>query len=142
MSSASSHQPESRPAVPRPIPDLAADRPPECVTDGDAVRLRAGRSDATGAWAFPLPPAADGAGGEAMREVHVGPAGTLYSHSTIHVSSSRPVPYTLGYVDFPEGLRVLAVVRHDDPAALACDAPVVLRGGDDGGWWVEPEAAS
>src|SRR3546814_10819332 len=48
--------------------------------------------------------------------VEVGPEGVLYSFSTVHVSSSQPVPYTIGYVDFPGDVRVLAKVRgpHQD----------------------------
>lgn len=65
-----------------------------------------------------------------------GPLGALYSFSTVYVSSSRQVPYTLGYVDFPDGLRALARVR-EGRAALRCDVPVVLRA-DDEDWWVEP----
>src|SRR3546814_2520605 len=38
--------------------------------------------------------------------VEVGPEGVLYSFSTVHVSSSQPVPYTIGYVDFPGDVRV------------------------------------
>jgi uncharacterized protein len=37
----------------------------------------------------------------------VGSRGTLYSWTRVHVSSTRPVPYYLGYVDIAEGLRVL-----------------------------------
>ena len=56
--------------------------------------------------------------------------GRLYSWSTVHVSASRPVPYTLGYVDLDDGLRVLA--RLDgDPGALRMDGPVRLVPGPD-----------
>lgn len=123
----------------QPLPDLAPERPLEFVEDGGDVLLLAGQSVQTGAWTFPVPPPADR--DDATSEIRVGPTGTLYSFSTIHVSSTRPVPYTLGYVDFPGGLRVLAVVKHDEGAELACDTKVVLRCGD-GQWWVEPEVAS
>ena len=36
--------------------------------------------------------------------------GWLYTWATVHVSASRPVPYTLGYVDLDDGLRVLALL--------------------------------
>src|SRR3546814_17957815 len=43
--------------------------------------------------------------------VEVGPEGVLYRFPTVHVSSSQPVPYMLGYVDFPGDVRVLPKVR-------------------------------
>lgn len=51
--------------------------------------------------------------------------GRLYSWSTVHVSASRPVPYTLGYVDLDDGLRVLALLD-GDAAELRMDGPVQL----------------
>jgi uncharacterized protein len=57
-----------------------------------------------------------------------GPAcatGRLYSWSTVHVSASRPVPYTLGYVDLEDGLRVLALLD-GDTSELRMDGPVRL----------------
>lgn len=39
--------------------------------------------------------------------------GRLYSYSTVHVSSSRPVPYTIGYVDLESGVRILAQLPED-----------------------------
>lgn len=44
-------------------------------------------------------------------------AGRLYSWSTVHVAAGRPTPYTLGYVDLDDGLRVLAVLD-GDPGGL------------------------
>jgi uncharacterized OB-fold protein len=60
-----------------------------------------------------------------------GPActtGRLYSWSTVHVSASRPVPYTLGYVDLDDGLRVLAVLD-GEAGELRMDGPVRLLPG-------------
>ncbi|MGH3246996.1 MAG: OB-fold domain-containing protein [Trebonia sp.] len=56
----------------------------------------------------------------------------MCSWATVHVSSSRPVPYTLGYVDLPRELRVLALIG-GDPAGLRIGQPVELLVGD-GGW--------
>ncbi|MEM8782320.1 MAG: OB-fold domain-containing protein [Planctomycetota bacterium] len=118
-----------------PVSDLASASEPCVVEHNGEVRLRAGRWSGSGAWAFPLN-GLDAAGAE---PVEVGPEGKLYSFTTVHVSSSRPVPYVLGYVDFPEGLRVLATVETADPARLRCDLPVRLaREGER--WWVEPTA--
>lgn len=64
------------------------------------------------------------------------PRGTLYSYSTIHVSATRPTRYTLGYVDFPDGMLVLAHVElRDGGEPLSCDQVVELRAqGDE--WFV------
>ena len=68
-----------------------------------------------------------------------GPDATLYSYSTVHVSATREVPYTIGYIDFPSGLRAFAHVRAAQDA-LRCDLPVTLRAKGDA-WWVEPSDA-
>lgn len=70
--------------------------------------------------------------------VEVGPEGVLYSFSTVHVSSSQPVPYTIGYVDFPGDVRVLAKVRGPHHA-LRCDCAVRLAS-EGSEWFVEPVA--
>src|SRR3546814_16436883 len=38
--------------------------------------------------------------------VEVAPDGVLYSFSSVHVSSSQPVPSTLGSLDFPAFVRL------------------------------------
>jgi uncharacterized OB-fold protein len=63
----------------------------------------------------------------------VGPTGTLYSYTTVHVSSSRPTPYVLGYVDLDQGVRVLGTIEAT-PGALAVDARCRLDVADDGAW--------
>src|SRR3546814_5174536 len=69
-----------------------------------------------------------------MEPLLFGPAGVLYSYTAIHVSAARSVPYTLGYVDFPNGVRVLAQVEESDAGApIACDQTVELR--TDGTRW-------
>lgn len=75
---------------------------------------------------------------DGAQRVEVGPEGVLYSFSTVHVSSSQPVPYTIGYVDFPGDVRVLAKVRGSDHA-LHCDC-VVRLASEGSDWFVEPVA--
>jgi uncharacterized OB-fold protein len=60
-----------------------------------------------------------------MEETLLARHGKLYSFSTVHVSSSRPTPYTLGYIDLDDGLRLLATLA-GDPKELAPDIPVSL----------------
>ena len=111
-----------------PISDLDADLPAFVVLDGVTYLLCTLTAD--GRRSFPH---TDGA-----QRVEVGPEGVLYSFSTVHVSSSQPVPYTIGYVDFPGDVRVLAKVRGPHHA-LRCDG-VVRLASEASEWFVEPVA--
>ncbi|MBB6306054.1 Zn-ribbon domain-containing OB-fold protein [Xanthobacter tagetidis] len=52
--------------------------------------------------------------------------GRLYSYSVVHQAPKGwDVPYVLGYVDLPDGLRVLAHIAAP-PAAIAIDQQVRL----------------
>lgn len=51
-------------------------------------------------------------------------AGTLYSYSTVHIAPPGwQVPYVIGYVDLPEGVRVFGKVA-GEASALRPDMPV------------------
>lgn len=120
---------ESAPIEEHPIADLdAADLPAFVVRDGATFLLCA--LTAEGRQSFPH---TDGA-----QRVEVGPEGVLYSFSTVHVSPSQPVPYTIGYVDFPGDVRVLAKVRGAHHA-LHCDG-VVRLASEGSEWFVESVA--
>lgn len=124
----------------QPIRDIASDQPSQFVVQDGAVLLRGSQSRSSGSKAFPVREVCMETGARDMQDLFFGPVGTLYSFSTIHVSASRPTPYTLGYVDFPNGVRVLAHVRCDDVSALYCDMPVTTASeGDD--WFVTPTLA-
>lgn len=112
-----------------PRADLAPDEKLRFVVRDGETYLVCGKAE-DGVVHFPA--------GQHETTVEVGPRGLLYSHSTVHVSASRETPYTIGYVDFPNGLRVLASVR-DAAADLGCDVPVRLASAD-GKWFVEPVA--
>jgi hypothetical protein len=112
-----------------PRADLAAEEKARFVVRNGDTYLLCGQSE-DGVMHFPAGPHASA--------IEVGPRGMLYSHSTVHVSASRETPYTIGYVDFPNGLRVLASVRGAD-AGLGCDVPVRLENAG-GKWFVVPVA--
>jgi uncharacterized OB-fold protein len=59
--------------------------------------------------------------------------GVLYSWTTVHASSTRPTPYTIGYVDLPEGVRLLADIV-STPSSASFDAQVRLVTDDEGAW--------
>ena len=120
---------ESAPIEGHPISDLdATDLPAFVVIDGTTL-LHCTLTE-QGRRSFPH---TDG-----TQRVQVGPEGVLYSFSTVHVSSSQPVPYTIGYVDFPGDVRVLAKVRGPHHA-LRCDC-VVRLASEGCDWFVEPVA--
>ena len=119
-----------------PIGDLATGERAEIALRDGAVMLLGARSASSGVEAFPARAICPETVARDMAPAEFGPDAVLYAFSTVHVSASREVPYTLGYVDFPSGLRALAHVRGE---GLRCDMPVTLRA-DEGGWWVEPAA--
>jgi uncharacterized protein len=116
----------------RPYVDLAeglvvavreADRTPVLVA------ARCSGCDAT--W-FPMRPVCPTCATPEPQEYHVGPGGRVYSYTTVHVSSSRVTPYTLGYVDLDEGVRVLATLESSGEIEL--DARCRLQISDAGQW--------
>ncbi|MEM8824800.1 MAG: OB-fold domain-containing protein [Pseudomonadota bacterium] len=124
-----------------PLDDLAFESRDDVITKDGAVFLLGARSASSGVEAFPARPICPETGARDMETAQFGPTAMLYSFATIHVSASRDVPYTLGYIDFPSGLRTLAHVRAPDEM-LRCDLPVVLCAGPDGDWWVEPDGGA
>jgi uncharacterized OB-fold protein len=119
-----------------PFTDLATSAQPPFELREGAVFLRGSVSRSSGSRAFPARLVCHETGARDMEPMTFGPRGTLYSYSTVHVSSSRPTPYTLGYVDFDNGVRVLAIVEAGG-SELACDQPVELRADGDR-WFVLP----
>ena len=142
-------------AAVQPLADLDALDDSPVVRDGGATRLRGSRSASSGVACFPAAAVCPRTGARDMSPAEFGPAGTLYSFSTLHVSSRFPTPRTMGYVDLPDSdadpdldldpndggrvVRVLAEVRGKIDA-LHCDAAVGLHSDADGRWWVEAVA--
>jgi uncharacterized OB-fold protein len=67
---------------------------------------------------------------DALQERHFGPFGTLYAYTVLHVSAVFSRPQPMGYVDLPEGPRVLALLG-EDPADLRSGLPVELTMDDE-----------
>jgi uncharacterized OB-fold protein len=118
-----------------PISDLDIENRKDFQTQDGQVVLVGSRSASSGTMAFPQKEFCPETGARDMEQITFGPQGTLYSFSTIHISATRETPYTIGYVDFENGLRVLAHVRSQ--GTLTCDQPVILQA-DDSAWWVSP----
>ena len=105
---------------------------------GDPPRLVAGRCTSCRFLSFPAREVCPECSSGEIDDEPIGPLGTLYSMTTVFVSATRTVPYSLGYVDFPEGPRVLALLSAD-PQTYALDGHVRLRVTADGAWSVVPD---
>lgn len=89
--------------------------------------LRGARCERCGTHAYPVPPLCAACRSDRLEPVVLSSEGTLYSFSVIHVGApGAKVPYTLGYVDLPEDVRVLARIEVGS-ADLVPDCPVTLR---------------
>ncbi len=111
-----------------PVAD-AAPRAEAAVTDDGA--LRGGRCTACGASSFPQAFICPSCNSVDVAPAEIQGTGTLYSFTTVHISSTFPTPYNLGYVDLTDGLRVLGQLRA---------APEQLRWGGAGRVAIDPES--
>lgn len=60
-----------------------------------------------------------------LDQVVLSPVGKLYSYSIVHVPpAGYPPVYTIGYVDYPEGVRVFGQVKATSSAEVTPDMPV------------------
>lgn len=118
-----------------PVPDLRdrVDRPVVSLSEDGRPELVASLCRSCGVVAVPEAFVCSNCASLDLRPVSGGSVGTLYSYSTVHVSSSRDTPYTLGYVDLESGARVLADIS-GDLSRLHPDVLVDLTVGPDGSW--------
>ncbi|MEU4236900.1 zinc ribbon domain-containing protein [Actinoplanes sp. NPDC026619] len=113
--------------MPSPLPDLADDAAYVTDTPG-GVALVGSRCRDCAAAAFPARAVCYRCGGDAVERGPVGTAGRVYASTTVHVSSVRPTPYHLAYVDLDGDLRVLGRV---DTATAPGDVVRVTGAGRD-----------
>ncbi|MHC2576456.1 putative OB-fold protein [Bradyrhizobium diazoefficiens] len=67
-------------------------------------------------------------GGEDVSEVALGGSCTLFSFTIVHMKTAHfDPPYAIGYVDFPEGVRVFGPIQTDDLASLKVGMPLSVR---------------
>jgi uncharacterized OB-fold protein len=67
-----------------------------------------------------------------LTDVALAREGSLYSTTAVHVSATRETPYTIGFVDLTDGVRVLSTIATDPLPDL--DTTVQLETGNDQ-WW-------
>jgi len=94
---------------------------------GEACLMGARCRDCARLW-FPSGPVCAGCRSQAIDPAPLSRTGRLYAWSRLHVAARGwDAPYVLGYVDLPEGVRVLAHIAVADVAGLSPDMAVTFR---------------
>lgn len=83
------------------------------------------------AW-FPTRPVCPSCAAANPEPYRIGPRGTIYSYTTVHVSSARATPYSLAFVDVEQGVRVLSIVESRGDLAIDMACHLVVE--DHGDW--------
>lgn len=101
----------------------------EVPADGSAPYLKGWRCKACGQLDFPKLSPCPNCWGEEFDTVPLSRRGRLYSFSDIYVGQAgmKP-PYTFGYIDLPEDLRIFAQLE-GVPGTFSCDEEVELTVG-------------
>ncbi|WP_166354123.1 Zn-ribbon domain-containing OB-fold protein [Phytoactinopolyspora limicola] len=100
--------------------------------DSDSGRLLGGHCEHCQLSAYPAPPRCPSCLGP-LAARPLAAEGKLYSYAMIHAGPrGRRLPYTVGYVDLPDGTRLFAHVAADDDTHLRTDMPVRLSLHPDG----------
>ena len=107
----------------------------EFPLDGNALRFAADgmptligmACDDCGAKTFPPAPVCPECMSENVSDIDLSQTGSLYTWSVVHVAPKGwNVPYIVGYVDLPEGVRVFAHIVDAEADALEMDMTVGL----------------
>jgi uncharacterized OB-fold protein len=115
-----------------PVPDLLAVDVVGATADG-LPTLRGCQCRSCGRLAFPSRGRCNECQQPTDQDIALPNEGIVYAFSTVHISSSRPTPYTLGFVDLPGDLRVLSEI-FGDVAELQVGDAVVMAVQGEGTW--------
>lgn len=67
-------------------------------------------------------------GGQEFTIAPLANVGNLYAYTIVHVAPpGYPSPYAIGYVDFPEQVRVFGQISLEHADRLRCDIPVEIE---------------
>lgn len=98
------------------------------VVEGDRVELIARCCAKCGTSYLPKALTCVRCGNRSFNPQVLSPRGTLYTYSIVHGSGGVwPEVYAVGYVDFPEGVRVFGQLRESSPATLCVGAQVEVE---------------
>jgi uncharacterized protein len=99
-------------------------------TDGDPPALLGSRCAACGAHHFPLHDTCPYCAADGPLPTQLSSAGSLWAWTAVTTAPpgyQGPVPYGVGVVQLPEGIRVITHLTVSDPAALALGQAMELR---------------
>lgn len=114
-------------------------RPGELEVHPDGTgNLLGSRCRGCGAHFFPVREACAGCLSQDLETVAFSTDGVLYTYTVVRQSiPAFEVPYILGYVDFPEGVRIMGQIAGIEPDDITIGMPMVLSiepfGTDDDG---------
>ncbi len=98
----------------------------EVRPDGSG-NLLGSRCRSCGAHFFPVRQACSGCLSDELETVRFSTEGTLYTYSVVRQSTPAfEVPYALGYVDFPEGVRIMGQISGCELDEIHIGMPMVL----------------
>lgn len=96
--------------------------------DDGGVELIASRCRDCGTLHLPAVAICAECAGDAFEPKVLGPSGSLYSYTIVRTPGPGfPPVYAVGYVDFPEGVRVFGHVRMNEDDELRLDMPVTIE---------------
>ncbi len=114
-------------------------RPGELEVHPDGTgNLLGSRCRDCGAHFFPVREACAGCLSQDLETIKFSTEGILYTYTVVRQSiPAFEVPYILGYVDFPEGVRIMGQIAGIEPEDITIGMPMVLSiepfGTDDDG---------
>jgi uncharacterized OB-fold protein len=99
-------------------------------TDGDPPALLASRCTNCGRYLFPRVDTCTYCASEETEPVDLAGPGTLWAWTAVTAAPpgyEGAVPFGIGVVELPEGIRVHTRLTESDPSSLAAGQPMVLR---------------
>jgi hypothetical protein len=112
---------------------MTTERAPDVVDgvfDAQALRLVGGRCRACEALRFPAAPVCARCQSDAIDRVPLSDRGTIHTFTIVRAEPpgyAGPVPYAIGVVTLPDGIRVASTLTADNLDDLAIDDPVALE---------------
>jgi uncharacterized OB-fold protein len=103
-------------------------RPGELEVRPDGTgNLLGSRCRSCGAHFFPVREACSGCLSQDLETIKFSTEGTLYTYTVVRQSiPAFEVPYILGYVDFPEGVRIMGQISGIEPEDITIGMPMAL----------------
>ncbi len=104
--------------------------PDRYEVDGENIYLLGSQCSACGAVFYPEQTVCGRCAHRGSKSLRLGPEGVLYTWTRIHQSTSEfQTPYMLGYVDFPQNVRVLVPLVENVEPTMGMVLKLVLATG-------------